>query len=906
MKTKTKIRRLLSVLLALAMLAGMIAAVPMTAEAVETDPYHAIGYCGSSDEKKVEWYLFDDGSIVFFGDGDMKNFSEPDAGEPAGDWYISNPMESLTGSKISIEDGITSVGNYAFYLPTYYTFILQTYNLDLPNSLQTIGVSAFENQNKLQKIAIPKNVTAIGTNAFNGCTAVKHIDIYGDPTKMTWDASYFGAGVTCHILPEYKDYIPAIKDNLKTTMTFEANLHEDQGLVDDDTDRNIKGYFGTENSRIFSGAAPFIVIGTFSGDKKSVTHGNNGFVSCVKVGNEYYVQTSNQSGDINLATIGTGGLISSLSSTAHPTLKLWITRDYIGKNIVRMTYHLKNTGNQAIDNVMLGGTGDIKIGADDYAAIKPLKETVSDKETQVGFYMQSGKEYDKGTGDKYATLGFIGKNVDLPDNGGKSPDATFFYGKAAANATESATGSYRLRLMPQRVFKKNSNPASQETGELTGEDTGMSYYWDVGTIAKDEEKQYAVLFSVYGTDDTNKGTEMMEEKTKVYHTVTWKNYDGSVLVKQLVEENETLSYPLENPTYSDDLKYYTFTGWSAPVKDEKGDMTCTAQYSIVDKEFFTGHSLTLQGDIGVYFYFDPKVANNKTENEQLKYSDVAIADDNVGADKTNKITIIFTWFDKESEYVIKSTDYDSDKKLFKARCNVAAAEMAYDIHATAYINGKKYVEEDNHYSVMEYGNVIINNPPTEISNESNYNQLKYLAQTMLDYGAKAQILFDRTHNVNGTSIPYANAAVSKSGYTMEAYSLSEQVPDLDTGLDEYGLKYYASSVVFLSKTTLRLYYEVIDQEKFDSYKSQYKTQFENQFTQNGTLYYLQHENIAAADLDEKYTFTIGTNTYEYSALDFAQRMQQNENSTQADKDLGTALYWYNLAANAYYATVVQG
>ena len=235
-------------------------------------------------------------------------------------------MESLLGSKIAFEDGITNVGNYAFYLPAVYTFMLQTYNLDLPNSLRTIGDHAFENQNKLQKIAIPQNVTSIGTDAFKGCTNVKNIDIYCNPNNLTWDASYFGSGVTCHVLPAYADQLEDIKTRFRTEMTFEANLHAEQGLVDDGVERNIKAYFGAENSKVFGGAAPFIIVGTFSGAKKSVTHGNNGFASCVMVENDYYVLSSNQSGHLNKAKLETGGYMSGLADDYHPDLRLTITR----------------------------------------------------------------------------------------------------------------------------------------------------------------------------------------------------------------------------------------------------------------------------------------------------------------------------------------------------------------------------------------------------------------------------------------------------------------------------------------------------------------------------------------------------------------------------------------------------
>ena len=152
--------RTAGVLLALTLLCTVFFAAPLTAFADE-EPYFATGTCGSPNTEDVEYYLFDDGSMAFFGTGAMEDYAKPAPNNPAAPWYITNPLEALIGSKISLEDGITTVGDYAFYLPVMYTVMLQTYNVDLPNSLVSIGVSAFENQNKLEKISIPSETSGL-------------------------------------------------------------------------------------------------------------------------------------------------------------------------------------------------------------------------------------------------------------------------------------------------------------------------------------------------------------------------------------------------------------------------------------------------------------------------------------------------------------------------------------------------------------------------------------------------------------------------------------------------------------------------------------------------------------------------------------------------------------------------
>ena len=83
-------------------------------------------------------------------------------GTPSAPWYTENIVAGLTATKISVEDGVTGIGDYALYVPAYYTVMLQSYNIELPNSLITIGAHAFENRNKLEKITLPQNVASIG------------------------------------------------------------------------------------------------------------------------------------------------------------------------------------------------------------------------------------------------------------------------------------------------------------------------------------------------------------------------------------------------------------------------------------------------------------------------------------------------------------------------------------------------------------------------------------------------------------------------------------------------------------------------------------------------------------------------------------------------------------------------
>ena len=905
--------RLLSFLLALVITAGVFFAVPLTAGATEEEtPYFDHGTCGASAAENVQWFTFNDGSIAILGDGAIASYLPDGSANPTAPWYTSGYlMATLTSTKVAVEDGVTAIGDYDFYLPSAYLIVNQMVSVDLPESLISIGAHAFENQSKLQKITIPLNVSSIGADAFAGCAQLRHIDFYCDPTPtaLEWadDSRPFTTQVTCHINPRYEDKVDELNRTYKAkNVNFEANLYN--GLINesDGVERNIKAYMAQETTSILGGAVPVVVIGTFSGQKKSVTHGSNGFATCVRLGTEgnyrYYVHTNNSSGNINEVTLNpTSGIVTAVSDTPHDTLRLTVRIEYIGASIVKIIYEIQNIGESPVDNVMLGGTGDIKIGADDYAAISPLTED----ESQVGFYMTSRKAYDQ-SGSDYATLGFIGQGVKLNSTDDEPlPAATYFYGPVAGNKGQSATGVYKHRLMPERVFTPGTG--AQISGAYNTDnkgDAGMSYYWDVGTVAAEETKKYAVLFSVYGNDTTqaDSGQSMVTEKSKTYYTVTWNGHNGTALLKQAVESGTAPVYDGETPVKpSDDSYHYEFKGWSSdggttvlspgelPVVD--GDVTYTAQFEPKPK-FFAKHSLTLDdGDIGVNFYIDPRGAG-------LTAEDVT--------EGTKTITIQFSWYNKTGTYKISAEDLNTKDgtDYFKATCRVAAAEMAYNIHAVAFISdspsvlGAEYTKEHDNYSVMQYGKTII----TASENTFDHQEaLVALARTMLDYGAKAQVVFDRQQDIDGSAVPLANDFSvypgSSFGYTMAAHTIAGSVPDVEAPEDS-GLRFYGVSMIFLSKTTIRLYYRVTDRAAFEELSNR------SDFKQNGSLYYLETAGIRADRLDDDNSFRIGDTAYTYSGLDYAGRLQGRPSSHE--QNLGTAIYWYSTAANAYFASVGEG
>jgi hypothetical protein len=225
--------------------------------------------------------------------------------------------------------------------------------------------------------------------------------------------------------------------------------------------------------------------------------------------------------------------------------------------------------------------------------------------------------------------------------------------------------------------------------------------------------------------------------------------------------------------------------------------------------------------------------------------------------------------------------------------------MTYDVTATVTI-GEETVSDS--YSAVKYAkNILSEDYRTRyLSNHTNeqYGKLAELVKTMLYYGARAQVKFDRDkENLADSGIGYNPAPVT-----------AETIGDTDAdemgeNLQEYGLEYTGSTVVYLSETTLRHYYKIVDQAKFDQVKDNI-TFGGNEpigYTKKNGQIFFEKKNIAAADLDTMYTITIGNSAYQFSVLDYVKACLVEASTVSDDmKTLAAATYLYNQAANAYF------
>lgn len=118
------------------------------------------GTCGYN----VQWTFDDeDGRLEISGTGAISNYSRDGSSRaPWSSYYIHSAI---------INDGVTGIGNWAFYNCQYMT------SLTIGNSVERIGENAFTGCSRLNSVVIPNSVRDIKNWAFSECSKLTSISL---------------------------------------------------------------------------------------------------------------------------------------------------------------------------------------------------------------------------------------------------------------------------------------------------------------------------------------------------------------------------------------------------------------------------------------------------------------------------------------------------------------------------------------------------------------------------------------------------------------------------------------------------------------------------------------------------------------------------------------------------------
>ena len=154
----------------------------------EDDP-EADAIVGEGTAGDLKWSVTKAGVLTVSGDGDIPDYSPADP----------SPWSKYNLFTINIEEGVTGIGDYAFYgsgalsayIPDTLTAIGQNafaeaslLAVTIPGSVKDIGNDAFYMCANLTSATVSEGVEIIGERAFQGCTSLAYIDFPASITSV--------------------------------------------------------------------------------------------------------------------------------------------------------------------------------------------------------------------------------------------------------------------------------------------------------------------------------------------------------------------------------------------------------------------------------------------------------------------------------------------------------------------------------------------------------------------------------------------------------------------------------------------------------------------------------------------------------------------------------------------------
>ncbi len=139
--------------------------------------------------ENLTWTLDGEGKLCISGTGLMRDTNQ--YGTSTIPWY--EYREGITS--VVIENGVTSVGAYAFYNCTAME------SVRIPESVQSIGEASFCFCSSLTGVTLPDGITAIGREAFIMCSSLTSIVIPSGVTSLDYRAFNGCSSLTSIVIP---------------------------------------------------------------------------------------------------------------------------------------------------------------------------------------------------------------------------------------------------------------------------------------------------------------------------------------------------------------------------------------------------------------------------------------------------------------------------------------------------------------------------------------------------------------------------------------------------------------------------------------------------------------------------------------------------------------------------------
>ena len=803
----------------------------------------------------------DIGKLTIFGTGAMYDYEyDGDTETVNSPWFAYK--DNITS--VVIENGITSIGNFEFFSCTGLT------SITIPDSVKSIGGQAFSCCEGLTSITIPDSVESIGEDAFYNCTNITDVYCYADPNNLEWnevDCDDFNEdGLTvCHVREEHIDTYNSEKFSGKVNVKFKAEAmgkcgdHAYWCFESDARKLTISGT-GTMYDYGYTTQPWYNYIDNITSVKieNGITSiGNSAFDSCAYL-------TSITIPD-SVKSIGGDAFYecTSLKSVTIPDSVKSIGGDafYLCQNITDV-YCYADPDKLTWDE---GGCDDFK--EDGSTVCHVPEEYIETYNTKFG----AGSETPVNVTFKAEPMGKCGGH------------AYWLFDPDTSKLTISGTGDildYEFNYetgtidLPWYVYQYDITSVEIEKGITSIANDAFSWCTSLTSVTIPDSVTSIGNGAFVGcigltsieipNSVTSIGTDAFYYCTNITDVycyadpdkLTW-NEDCCDDFMGAEESRETICHVPK--MYLEDYEAKFGAGSETPV-----NVRFVGDVDMGLGDHLYGHSITLDGSIGVNFFVELTDELLESETAQMAFTvpngsktdtQTLLVKDVIANDK-NKVSI-------------------GSKTYYKFKCSVSAKDMASEITAQL-VDGDKAGTEYK-YSVKEYANYLLAHPEVE-----EYGNAAPLVKAMLNYGAASQTYFKE-----GTAVGEVQDMTDVT--VPNTFKFDEDNADLPEGVTFEG-----ATLSLKSETTLSLYFKGLPADtKFTCDGKTVET------AKNGEYVVARIRGIKASELENDFTVTFKGVSMKYNAMAYCYNVLNGGSNDAALQNVCKALYLYAQAAINY-------
>ena len=277
-----------------------------------------------------------------------------------------------------------------------------------------------------------------------------------------------------------------------------------------------------------------------------------------------------------------------------------------------------------------------------------------------------------------------------------------------------------------------------------------------------------------------------------------------------------------------------------------------------------GHSISLEGDIGVNFYME---LSDAVADSDTAYMHFTIP--KKGEPDTKDIMV-------SDARKVES----GDKTYYVFKCQVAAKEMTSDIKAQIIDGDRKGMEYT--YSVKDYADYLL----AHTDEREDLAKAAPLVKALLNYGAYTQIYFDKNPD------KLANVGLTEEEKALGEVSIT--VADYDVSGLPAGVTFAGATLSLKSETTLSLYFKSDDDLEFSC------GDYFVQDVPNGEYQVARIRGIKATDIGDVFTLNVSGAIVKYSPLNYIKNALDGGTDDVNLQNAVKALYLYWDAANMHF------